>query len=677
MAQTDSDPAELAKTKYSRQGRLQRFCRGRFATFPVRAGFELAGALIVAVFISPAWGVVAALALSASEVVELSLVRHVQRSGLILRNPRRASRVLTFGSGFWAVGVCWAIGILWFVGGPDVWVLCMAFLTAGLVNAQLVAMLHPPSIRAKITVLSGMCGVILGDSLLRPQADLRTYMVHFTAAVLLFTMLAGLFDRLKRQNESRHEAEKRLLSANAEGREMLAKLEASQAALVARAQEARELQRQAEAASVAKSEFLAVMSHEIRTPLNAVLGMADVLSESQLSSDQRDVVDTIESAGRALLSIINDVLDFSRIEAGKTELDAEPFALSAPLSDAARALAPLMAEKGLVFEANLAPAEGAVLVGDAGKLRQIVMNLLGNALKFTAEGSVSLKLAVARSGAKATKARVTVEVCDTGPGIPAGAIERIFEPFEQVDGQITRVHGGTGLGLAISRRLARKMNGDLTARSVEGKGSTFRLEVTLPLAEAAALAVLSPEATAPPTAGSLAGRRILAAEDNRANRLVLSRLLDGAGVDLTFAEDGLQAVESAGQGGFDLILMDMSMPHMDGIEATRRIRAAEAGSARAPVPIVALTANAFEQDRRNCLEAGMTGFLSKPLRKAVLMEEIAVQLSGAPSNEAADLALASGAPDPMAGAPAADPACPTAEREPPLGTHADPARDAV
>ncbi|SLN62579.1 Sensory/regulatory protein RpfC [Pseudoruegeria aquimaris] len=633
MAQALPGAGRPAPSKYSREGRLQRFCRGRFSTLPVRAGFEVAGALIVAGFISPGWGVMAALALMGAEVVELCNVAHVQRSGLILRDAKAASHRLAAGSAIWAAGVCGAIGILWFVGGPELWVLCMAFLTAGLVNGQLVAGLHPESFRAKLAVLAAMVGIVIGDSLLTPEADLRTYLVYLTAAVLLFTMLAGLFDRLRQQNESRHEAERRLLEANAEIRETLQRLEASQAALVRRAEEARELQRRAEAASIAKSEFLAVMSHEIRTPLNAILGMAEVLRESALSPDQAEMLETIEGGGRALLSIINDVLDFSRIEAGKAELEQIPFALARPLQDCAALFSPLLDQKGLSFECDIAEAEGVWVVGDAGKLRQVVMNLLGNALKFTEAGRVSLAAKVA-PGAGGADAGIEIEVADTGLGIPQEALQRIFEPFEQVDAKTTRLHGGTGLGLAISRKLARHMGGDLVAVSTPGEGSRFKLTLTLPRA-AAAEAPAQASAQAPSQAPSqgpeqaaaagqseLAGLLVLAAEDNRANRLVLARLLAGSGIDLTFAEDGVQAVEAAQASRFDLILMDMSMPRLDGIGATRRIRAAEAEQGMRATPIVALTANAFEKDRRACQAAGMDGFLSKPLRKAELLAEI-------------------------------------------------------
>ncbi|RYF94567.1 MAG: response regulator [Caulobacteraceae bacterium] len=369
----------------------------------------------------------------------------------------------------------------------------------------------------------------------------------------------------------------------------------------------------AEAASRAKSEFLANMSHEIRTPLNGVMGVAAALARTALTADQEEMVGLIRTSGQTLEAILSDLLDLARIESGKLELKAEPFALDASLRATADLFRPLAAEKGLDFDLDIDPSAEGWFEGDAVRLRQVVGNLLSNAVKFTTRGSVSLRAAVARGV-------LTLAVRDTGIGFDAGFKARMFERFEQADGSITRRFGGTGLGLAISSQLARTLGGDLTAEAMPGQGATFIL--TLPLAPASKPARLA-EASAPMAQDR--APRVLLAEDHAVNRRVVQMLLEPAGVELICVENGAEAVEAALSQSFDLVLMDMQMPVMDGLTAIRAIRAGQAHR----TPIWALSANALPEHIRASADAGADGHLTKPISPEALFEALSLACGAA------------------------------------------------
>lgn len=355
--------------------------------------------------------------------------------------------------------------------------------------------------------------------------------------------------------------------------------------------------------SAVKSRFLATMSHEMRTPLHGMLGLAQqIRSAPQDAQSLLARLDTLEQAGEHLLSLINDVLDFSKLESGRLHVGSASFDLGALVQELAEWTRLSAASKSLSFSLEAPTVAGPCWVrGDSARLRQVLMNLLGNALKFTDQGSIRLRLLRQPDG------QTTLVVQDTGCGFEPGHAERLFEAFHQEDTSNMRRHGGAGLGLAISRELARLMGGDLQASGRPGQGAQFTLALPLPSAPAPAPA--SPQA--PP---ALQGR-VLVVEDNPINAMVAEAMLARAGLQVHLVGDGQQAVQRTETERFDVVLMDCQMPVLDGIEATRRIRQREAASGGAPLPIVGLTANATEEDRRACLDAGMDDYLAKPFRE--------------------------------------------------------------
>jgi signal transduction histidine kinase/DNA-binding NarL/FixJ family response regulator len=390
----------------------------------------------------------------------------------------------------------------------------------------------------------------------------------------------------------------------------------SRSALIAlrEAKEAAEAaQAAAEAAARTEAEFLAVMSHEIRTPMTAVIGMAELLAVEPLPPEQRAYVGAIRSSGQHLLAIINDILDYSRIEAGGLELERVDVELSELLEQVRSLMAPPSAERGLVFEVAIEDGAPRVARGDPTRLRQILLNLVGNALKFTTKGGVTVTL---RSRGDALR----FEVRDTGIGIPEAALARLFERFRQADSSTTRRYGGTGLGLAISKRLVDAMGGRIGVESEPGQGSLFWFEVPFEPGRAPAAGRDGAAVAAVPPL------RLLIAEDVATNRVLLRGMLGRHGHAIVFATDGAEALELAAKERFDAVLMDVQMPVMDGLEATRRIRRLPAPASR--VPIVALTAGVIEQERRHCLAAGMDGVLTKPVVWTQLLATLADVAAG-------------------------------------------------
>lgn len=425
--------------------------------------------------------------------------------------------------------------------------------------------------------------------------------------------LLALQRRAERERLARKQAEKLLEEKSLALYQSNQKLQSLAAALEDQVQERTQALAKAlsvaEHAARAKSEFLAMMSHEIRTPLNGIIGTAQVIQMAEcLDDEQRELVEVIKRSGDSLLVIINDILDFSKIEAGRLELDPQSVPIRSEIQNLTALYAATADANSLKLMIDLDHALPSTVVVDWTRLRQVISNLLSNAIKFTHAGSVSLQVRWEASE------KLSVAVVDSGIGISTEGLDRIFKPFSQVDSSTARKYGGTGLGLVICSRLVELMGGIITVESTPNQGSTFSFSI--PVKEGLPASV---ESNADASVYVTNDLKILVAEDNKINQLVVLKMLKKFGYQADIAENGLEAVAMAEQGSYDLIFMDMQMPEMDGIEATKGIRALNLFK---NPRIIGLTANAYETDRQLCLEAGMDDFLTKPIQREALQKVI-------------------------------------------------------
>ena len=462
-------------------------------------------------------------------------------------------------------------------------------------------------------------GKLIASDELLAYRDNQVIMLSAVLAILLLLGLHyckshALIGLILQENAARHAAEQAERAARLE-------TETANRNLLAERDRAADLAERAEAANRAKSEFLANMSHEIRTPMNGIIGMTHLALDAATEQERREYLGIVKSSADSLLAIINDILDFSKIEAGRLDIEETDFALRQTLREALLSLDHRATEKGLALQVVVAPAVPDAVRGDPTRLRQVIINLVANAIKFTERGSVTLR--VAAEPQASGERQLVFAVTDTGIGIPPESLAGIFEAFTQADSSTTRKYGGTGLGLTITRRLVGLMGGALSVQSELGRGSTFSFTLPLHLAASpVSAAKASPGAGGGPVSGSQR-LNVLLVEDNRVNQMLAIRLLEKWGHTVKLAENGQQALQAVERGElFDVVLMDMQMPVMDGLEATRQIRMHEAGHHLPRVPIVAMTANAMQGDRERCIEAGMDDYVSKPINPAELSDKL-------------------------------------------------------
>jgi signal transduction histidine kinase/CheY-like chemotaxis protein len=573
---------------------------------PTRAAIAVALAVVVGVGVSWALAAIWLAATAASEIWSFFATRHVAR------NPTDAAGLRSF-------FLCSLVGVpVWTLYGLILWTgpsMACAFAAVAFWCGQLLYVQNFCTKSPLAAVLTGVPSIIA--PVLIPFEFPR---FHGMDQVLVMAMLVLCCGHAVNAAVDSMRTGRKLDRITLD---LIAGMQAAEAAQV----EMAAAKAEAEAANQAKSAFLATMSHEIRTPLNGVLGMTQAMAMDRLSRAQRGRLAVVSASGEALLAVLNDILDLSKIEAGMLTLEAIEFDLGEMVRGACQPFAAQAAARGLEFEIDLAGAEGRYL-GDPTRIRQIVCNLASNALKFTEAGKVAI-----RAGTDGATLRLIVS--DTGEGMAEAQLAGLFTRYTQADASTTRRFGGTGLGLAICQQLAELMGGSIAVESKPGAGATFTVTIAAPrIGEAHAPEALSPLPTRTETSEPARELKVLAAEDNPVNQVVLKTLLQHIGVEPVIVENGVQAVDAWEHGVWDVILMDVTMPVMDGPTATRLIREREAASGRTRTPIVALTANAMSHQIAYYLAGGMDDHVAKPIEAAKLFAAIEAALPTSHSGEA-------------------------------------------